>query len=150
MEDRTFYVYVHLDMETQEIVYIGKGKHGRAWDVTRSRNGHKEHQEWMMDLCRQGFVPNDWVSVVQSYMTEKEAFELEKTMLHNTGVTRFNRQSGERNHQSKLTDKQAIEIFLRCKQGEGHQKLADEFEVSRSAVSMIASRRQWKTTTAGL
>jgi len=83
-------------------------------------------------------------------MTEKEAFELEKRMLHKTGVTRFNRQSGERNHQSKLTDKQAIEIFLRCKQGEGHQKLADEFDVSRSAVSMIASRRQWKTTTAGL
>jgi transcriptional regulator len=51
---------------------------------------------------------------------------------------------------AKLTDEQAIDIFLRCKAGEKHQKLADEFGVCRSAVSMIASRRQWKTTTAGL
>jgi hypothetical protein len=150
MEDNTFYVYVHFDMETHDIVYIGKGKYGRAWDVTRARGDHKEHQEWMMEMCRQGYVPSDWVSIAQSGMTEKEALELEKRMLHNTGVTRFNRQGGQRNHMSKLTDKQAIEIFIRCKNGEGHQKLADEFKVSRSAVSMIASRKQWKTVTAGL
>lgn len=150
MQDSTFYVYTHHDMETQDIVYIGKGKYGRAWDVTRSRGQHKEHQECMMEMCRQGYVPSDWVSIVQSGMTEKEAFELETKMFHNTGITRFNRQGGERNHMAKLTDKQAIDIFLRCKAGEKHQKLADEFGVCRTAVSMIASRKQWKTTTAGL
>ena len=150
MEDRTYYTYCHREPISGEIVYIGKGKHGRAWDVTRARGQHKEHQEWMLHLSKEGYIPRDWVHIGSTRLTEKEAFMLEKDWLHKNGTTRFNRQSGERNHQSKLTDKQAIEIFLRCKQGENHQKLADEFEVSRSAVSMIASRKQWKTTTAGL
>jgi hypothetical protein len=150
MENQSFYVYTHHDLSTREIVYIGKGKHGRAWDVTRSRNTHKEHQEWMLELCKKGWVPSDWVQIVATGLTEKEAFDIEKRMLHKNGTTRFNRQGGEKNHQAKLTNEQAREIFLRCKAGENHTKLSLEYGVCRPAISMIATRRQWKTVTVGL
>lgn len=150
MEDRTYYTYCHREPISGEIVYIGKGKHGRAWDVTRARGQHKEHQEWMLNLSKEGYIPRDWVFIGSTQLTEKEAFKLEKEWLHLHGRTRFNKQGGERNHMSKLTDEQAKYIFLKCREGASHQELADQFKVSRSAVSMIASRKQWKTVTAGL
>ncbi len=150
MEDRSFYVYTHHDFNTQEIVYIGKGKHGRAWDVTRSRAANKEHQDWMIGMCKEGLVPSDWVEIICTGLTEKEAFEIETKMLHKHGVTRFNQQGGEKNHKAKLTNEQAKEIFVRCKAGENHTKLSIEYGVCRAAITMIATRRQWKTVTAGL
>lgn len=40
--NKLFYVYTHTDPITELVVYIGKGCHGRAWDVTRCRGQHKE------------------------------------------------------------------------------------------------------------
>lgn len=148
MNDKVFYVYQHVDPQTRDIVYVGKGKHGRAWDVTRCRNQHKEHQDWMKELCKFGYVPCDWVVIIEQGLSEEEAFLLEKEWLHSNGCPIYNRQSGEKQHQAKLTNTQAREIYTACELGEKtHKALAEEYGVSRSTISMIASGKQWRAIT---
>ncbi len=146
---KLYYVYQHFDPLTKEIVYIGKGCHGRAWDVTRCRNEHKEHQSWMKSLCSKGFIPTDWVYIVKRGLLEEEAYTLEHDLI-NQGCPLFNRQSGEKQHQAKLTNQQAIEIYELANQKKVtpryplHQELANKYNVSRACISMIANVKQWK------
>ena len=146
-----YYVYKHTDPNTAEVVYFGKGCHGRAWDVTRSRTENKEHQNWMLLLSENGFTPDDWVQIVKKGLSEDEAFKTELEYFHTNGQPKFNRTAGEKNHQAKLTDIQAKEIFKLTKTTKlTHKDIAKEYNVSRTAISMIASRKQWKAATACL
>lgn len=145
-----FYVYQHIDPRTNEVVYVGKGCGGRAWDITRSRGEHKEHQNWMIDLTNLGYVPSDWVFIYQKNLCEQDAFSIEKNLLHSLGVLPFNRQTGERQHQAKLTNKQALEVFQLRNDGLTHKEISSKFGVSRSAISMLLSGKQWKAVTLGV
>lgn len=141
-----FYVYIHRDPLTREVVYIGKGKYGRAWDVTRCRGQNKGHQLWMMELADLGYTPNDWVEILCKNLTEKEAFQKEAELLRGA-LYQFNN-SGEKQHQAKMTNEQALEAFRLAKGGMMHKDIAIKFNVSRSAISMLASGKQWKSVTA--
>lgn len=147
---RKYYVYKHFDPETEELVYIGKGCGGRAWDVTRAKKENREHQDWMQTLCSKGFTPEDWVEICYKGLTEQQALRKEKELL-NSLVTRFNRTTGEKQHQAKMTNDEArwayLEVALR---GRTHREVADTLGVSRSAISMLVSGRQWKAITADL
>ena len=146
-----YYVYKHIDPNTAEVVYVGKGCHGRAWDVTRSRTENKEHQSWMLLLSENGFTPDNWVQIIAKGLSEEESFKMELEYFHNNGQPKFNKTAGEKNHQAKLTDNQAKEIFTLTKTTNlSHKDLAAAYDVSRSAISMIASRKQWKAATACL
>jgi hypothetical protein len=144
-----YYVYLHKNPETDEIVYVGKGCHGRAWVVTRGKKTSKNHQDWMKSMGEKGFIPCDWVVILQKNLTEHDAFKIETNWMHVNGQPKFNRTGGEKNYQAKLTDEQAREIFNRAKT-ELHKNLAEEFNISRSAVSMIATRKQWRAATSCL
>lgn len=141
-----YYVYVHRDLD-DNIVYVGKGTGGRAWDVTRCRGQHKEHQEWMQKQMERGFIPSDWTDVLYKGLTEKDAYTKEKEILHRIGGTIFNRQSGERNYQAKLTDEQARSIYV-SKDNSG--VLSRKYGVSRAAIQMIKTGKQWRAATACL
>lgn len=146
-----YYVYKHIDPRTQEVVYIGKGRGGRAWDVTRSRAEYKEHQEWMTSLMEKGHTPDEWVVIVTKGLSEKEALLEESNTRHAQGVCRFNRQSGQRNYQAKMTDAQALEAYDLVKNKKWqHKDVAAKFGVSRSAISMLVTGKQWRAVTAGV
>lgn len=145
-----FYVYLHVDPLYSQVVYVGKGVHGRAWDVTRCRGQHTEHQDWMKELCELGYVPSDWVKIIHKGLSEQDALALEKAWLHTNGCPVYNRQSGEKQHQSKLTNQQARDAFLLAKAGMLHREIAEEFGVSRSAISMLVAGKQWRAITADL
>lgn len=150
MTEKVYYVYTHFDPKTKETVYVGKGRGGRAWDVTRARGNHKDHQNWMTSLMHQGFIPSDWVEIIEKNLTEKEAFEKELNLIHEKGLIKFNRQQGETQHQAKMTNDQAIEAFKLVKEGIQHKIVAEKFGVSRTTISMLANRKNWKTVTAGV
>jgi hypothetical protein len=146
-----YYVYKHVDPITSEIVYVGKGCHGRAWDVTRARTENKDHQKWMLELCDKGYTPDDWVILIHKGLSEKDSFSKEVEYFHNYGRPKFNRTGGEKNHQSKLTDEEARTIFkMTQEKTKTHCEIAKDYGISRSAVSMIATRKQWKTATSCL
>jgi hypothetical protein len=145
-----YYVYCHIDPLTKEIVYVGKGCGGRAWDVTRARGNHVEHQNWMKELCSIGYTPDEWVCIISKGLDDKTARKQETNLLHQTGTTRFNMQSGERQHRSKMTNEQAISAFRLRDEGYAHKDIAELYGVSRSAISMLLSGRQWKAVTKGV
>ena len=93
----------------------------------------------------EGYVPSDWVQIVSQALPEKEAFALEKECLHDSGGTIFNRQSGQRNYQAKLTDEQAREIYLST---ESVRSLAEKYQVSRACIYHIKKGTQWRAATA--
>lgn len=52
---------------------------------------------------------------------------------------------GTKNHQSKLTEKQVIEIRNLHKTGQwSHQAIADRYNVKRPTISDIINKRTWK------
>lgn len=149
--DNIYYVYTHVDPITGELVYVGKGCGGRAWDVTRNRGQHSEHLSWMKSLMNQGFIPSDWVNIIKKNLLDKEAREKEIELIHSIGLIRFNRQTGENQHQSKLTNDQAVEIFkIVSKDKTQIGELANKYNVSRAAIYMILNRKQWRAVTAGV
>ena len=146
----SYYVYLHTDPETGEVTYVGKGIHGRAWDVTRARNQRSGHVDWMKSLGSKGYLPTDWVSIIARGLPEKEAFKAEKEYLHANGALRFCGMSGEKQHQSKMTNEQAREAFILAKNGMFHKDIAKKYGVGRSTIAMLASGRQWRAVTADL
>ena len=146
-----YYVYVHFEPDYElEIVYVGKGKYGRAWDVTRNRKYNSEHFEWMEELYELGYLPTDWTKIIHRGLSEKDAFDIEKAYMHNNGAPVFNKNAGQYNHQAKLTNEQAREAYRLAKSGMLHQEIADLYGVGRSTISMIACGNQWKAATADL
>lgn len=141
-----YYVYLHKHPQSGEVVYVGKGVNGRAWDVTRSRAGNEGHLNWMLSLTDLGWLPCDWVEIVHKELSQEDAFSLEKSYLHQHGPLPFNRQCGELQHQSKLSNNDAKELFRLSWSGEFTRKeLADLFGVCPSNVSMVKYKKQWKT-----
>jgi hypothetical protein len=149
--DNINYVYLHKEPTTGEVVYVGKGSGGRAWDTTRNKQAmNPEHYTWMQSLMSQGYIPTDWAVILKSGLTDVEAFHMEKLYRHENGYPKYDRTSGEKNHQAKLTDVQVREIYTRSIAGESQTKIAKEFGVCRTAITMIKTRKQWKATTACL
>ena len=72
-----YYVYAHVDPITEELLYIGKGKDGRAWGISSRKPGHEEYLE--------GFVRDhgrgSYVRIIVDHLDESEAFILEKGMI---------------------------------------------------------------------
>jgi uncharacterized protein (DUF433 family) len=52
--------------------------------------------------------------------------------------------AGEKSPTSKLTEQQVRSILGKCSSGESRAKIATEFNVSRTCISAIATRRIWK------
>jgi len=54
-----YYWYKHIDPDTQELVYVGHGSGGRAWQCgsTHSPLRSKEHLKWADDLLERGVTP---------------------------------------------------------------------------------------------
>lgn len=67
-----YYVYQHVNSEG-EIVYVGKGSTGRAWDI---KGRDIEHINWMSSQ-----LPYLNVVIVQANMIEREAFWLENELI---------------------------------------------------------------------
>jgi hypothetical protein len=74
-----YYVYVHY--ENGEILYVGKGSGGRAWDArptTRGNNGgHNDHCGW---ICEKILSESDFVKIVASRLLSSEALEIEELL----------------------------------------------------------------------
>ncbi len=68
-----FYVYIHLNPETNEVFYIGKGKGNRAYSKS-SRNEY-----WNNYISKTG--ENFKTLIVKNNLSELEALELEKKII---------------------------------------------------------------------
>ena len=140
-----YYVYQHRDPRNGDIVYVGKGVHGRAWDVTRARSSNHAHSAWMIELSDLGYLPNEWVEILTKGLSEIEAYRIERELVWKLGETLFNGQIGEKSFRAKLTNDQAREIYL---SPENSGDLSRKYGVSRAAIQHIKTGKQWRAATA--
>lgn len=68
---KTFCIYQHIHPESGQLVYVGIGRYpDRAYDI---RTRKFKHMLWCVRLLREGYEPADWVSIVQTDLTLREA-----------------------------------------------------------------------------
>lgn len=70
------YVYLHTCLITGQVLYVGVGTGERAWEW-RGNKRSKEHNELLRSWLQDGYIPSDWVSIVETNLTSKEATDLE-------------------------------------------------------------------------
>jgi len=76
----SYYVYSYRD-EEDEVVYIGHGCKGRAWNCGYMRGDTLERQEWKEMQIQKGLLPCDWVEIEERNLTKQEALNLEKQLI---------------------------------------------------------------------
>ena len=54
---------------------------------------------------------------------------------------------GEGSGRAKLTEQQVLEILGRCGTGESHGRIAQDYGVTRSSITLINTRKNWKHLT---
>lgn len=69
----TNYVYYHIDKETKEIVYIGKGKNNRAW----SFSDYSRNEEWA-EYKKENDIE---VKIIACDLSEEEALAIEQALI---------------------------------------------------------------------
>jgi hypothetical protein len=76
-----YYVYSHVDPETEELIYIGKGSRGRAWHCAETNSRGVGHAAHLDSLILKGYTPDSWVHIIESALTNEQAFALESELL---------------------------------------------------------------------
>jgi len=85
-----FYVYLHKNIITQEVFYIGKGINKRAWSK------HKRSSFWNNYVNKHnGFI----VEIYKEGLSEKDSFDLEKEL-----ISKYGRRDNESGILVNLTD----------------------------------------------
>lgn len=86
-DDRlTYYVYDHFDPVSGEVVYIGLGTMGRAWDASTRTATHKE---WCIRLSERGYTPDQYVRLRVRGLRRLAALQLERRAIE-AAKPRFN------------------------------------------------------------
>ena len=127
---KIYYVYFHIDPESSEVVYVGKGSRGRAWHCAESNSRGEDHALWMNGLIQEGFTPDAWVKIVESSLEEAEAFQLEKEEV-DTRRPKFN---SKKDGACKLTSFDLEEIKFWRDRGLSYEKIADKIGSSTMTV----------------
>lgn len=79
-QSKQFYVYSYRDDE-DEVVYIGHGCKGRAWNCGYMRGDTLERQEWKEQQLEKGLLPCDWVHIERRGLTKQEARDFETSLI---------------------------------------------------------------------
>lgn len=124
------YVYQHIDPFTGHIVYVGHGTGHRAWVYTK-RLRDQEHTNFLKDLERKGFTPNDWVIIVDKNLSKETACELERTLIKFYKPI-FNKIQGA--SLLKVTPKILQEAFELREKGWSFSKIAENFDLATMTI----------------
>lgn len=139
--DGLIYVYLHIHPETEEVVYVGHGTNERAWRCTALKTtttedsiyGHRsrEHADWCQALILEGYVPNDWVQIIERSLDKTYACKLEQKLIREI-KPKFNKAMGQK--LLKLNKKQLEKAENMRSQGYFYTNIADELKVATMTV----------------
>lgn len=72
-----YYVYAHVNPETEALLYIGKGTDGRAWKISGRQPGHLEALENYVSEHGRG----SYVRIIADDLEESESLIVEKQFI---------------------------------------------------------------------
>jgi len=107
-----YYVYAHIDPTTTETIYIGHGKYDRAWTFRSTHRSQEGHYQHLIDLGKNGFIPTDWVFVIDKNLTKDKAKQIEKIWIkeHNPIYNKLKGLGSIRNIHNQELVKKAKEL----------------------------------------
>jgi hypothetical protein len=118
-----YYVYQHVDPETGEILYIGKGSFERAW-LCRANNRNPEYTKHLNSFLTNGYTLQDIVTVLHKGLTNKEAEKLESELIEKIQPL-FNKQQTKKWAYPKKFSNEIVSMVKSLKQmGYGPQNIA--------------------------
>jgi hypothetical protein len=139
------YVYAHINPVTAEVVYIGKGRHERAWSLSRR---DPLHAKFLRNLSNMGYSPTDYGIVVAGGLTDDEASALElrlikqlKPLFNQQGVSAANAGRGEKNKQAVLSDD--LVRKMRAETGLSLRAIGRKYGVTYSTVRKAVTGISW-------
>lgn len=94
-----YYVYSHIDPETSEVLYIGRGYGPRAYATNSSSpkrgysDRHPNHSLRLHQLMNEGYLPHEWVKFVFRNITREDSKKYEARLIKEYSP-KFNRKPG--------------------------------------------------------
>lgn len=82
-----YYIYEYVHPTTREILYVGKGQRGRAWDypppdqTPANKARGPELAVALAELTALGYTPEDWVRVRLTNLSRDAALTLERILI---------------------------------------------------------------------
>ncbi len=125
-----YYVYLHRDPETFQIVYAGHGCGARAW-LSNEPFRSPLHAEYLGMLENAGYSPNEWVDIVKNRLTKEEACALERDYIK-TYKPEYNKIQGAA--LLKVTPEILEEAFNLREEGWSYKKIAENFDVATMTI----------------
>jgi LysM repeat protein len=128
MTTNPFYVYLHTDPVTREIVYVGKGSGNRAWTIAKGQRSDA-HCEWYYEYEKKGYTMDELVTIYSKSLTSEEAKELENKCIRDFNPV-FNKKPGS----LKMT-KEMLETAKEMQDaGKTLSAISEEFGVSHTTI----------------
>lgn len=138
MVDR-FYVYLHIEPDTDKVFYVGMGKGDRAYRVNSHgsktySDRHPEHSEYLFKLLERGYLPHEWINFDLKNVDRDVALKREKQLIKSLSPM-FNRKQGP----EKSLSKNEAEIISKLYKTKMHSydDLAFMMDTSRSTIYRI-------------
>ena len=128
------YVYQIRDVDTQEIVYVGKGAGERAWKS--NRYGQPKLSAYLQALGLRGYSPDQYTEVVARGLCNDDAKKIEAELIAELRP-KYNGVSGK---VSLSVEQVKIAQELRS-QGLSYAKVAEKMDASPMAVYRALSGR---------
>ena len=72
-----FYVYLH-HTKSGEVVYVGKGKNGRAYEI---ESRAEDHRDFLFGCVSKNGTLDSFVTIYKGGLSEQEAFTLENSLI---------------------------------------------------------------------
>lgn len=126
---KTYYVYHHINPETEEIVYIGIGTRDRAWQY---QNRQDDHKQWLDRLFNEGFTLDAIVEVQETNISKDMALAIELESI-NRIKPKFNR-NFRRNGVCKLDEAMLEKALCMRENGFYYTEIAEVLGVATMTI----------------
>lgn len=120
------YVYIHVDPETGEIVYVGQGVNDRAF-IMHSSKREAAHTRWLGQQMFEGHTMLEIVKIPYRMLTKEKASEVEQIL-----IARYNPRFNTAKGVGSMTDRVLVveALALRAK-GYSYEQIAVSLGIAR-------------------
>lgn len=123
-----YYVYTHRKPETNEVLYVGRGSGGRAWQTGASHRCNPAHQDWLKAMMYQENITMANIVVIEaSNLYFEDSVQIEKDLIEEFNPI-FNRKMGVPFKLSEEDIKEARRV--KDTQNITYSELAEKYNVS--------------------
>mgnify|MGYP000403917419 CR=1 FL=1 len=131
--DKQYYVYSYRDSDNDEVVYIGHGCKGRAWNCGYMKGDTEERNDWKSIQIAKGLLPCDWVVIERRGLSKQEAMDMEKRLIADLrpALNRLNNP----NHDFSSVSKEEVEYWEHLRnEGLSYAKIAAQSDYTTMTI----------------